>query len=306
MSFEPAYLALWRSGELARRAEQAQDLLHCCVCCGWRCRVDRGGLKDKQGVCRTGMLARVSSYGPHHGEESPLSGWRGSGAIFFADCNLCCQFCQNYDISQANPGPEMDAEALAECMLALQAAGCHNINFVSPTHVGPQILAALLVAVERGLRLPLVWNSGGYDSLALLALLDGIVDIYLPDMKYANARIAQQYSKAPSYPAVNQAAVRAMHAQVGDLQIGPDGLAQRGLLVRHLVLPHNLAGSGEVMRFLAQEISPRTYVNIMAQYRPLYRAAQYPKLNRRITAQEYRQALDCALEAGLTQLEQTG
>jgi len=246
----------------------------------------------------------VSSYNPHFGEEDPLVGRGGSGTIFFAWCNLKCQYCQNYDISQLGHGREVEPEALASMMLWLQEHGCHNINFVSPTHVVPQILAGLLLAAQAGLRLPLVYNTGGYDSLNTLTLLDGVVDIYMPDMKYADAEIAERYSKVKNYPAVNQAAVREMHRQVGDLVIDEDGVAQRGLLVRHLVLPGGLAGTAEIVRFLAEEISLNTYLNVMAQYRPCYRADRFPELNRSLTAEEYAEAVSLALQAGLTRLDQ--
>jgi putative pyruvate formate lyase activating enzyme len=245
----------------------------------------------------------VSSYGSHHGEEKPLRGWGGSGTIFFARCNLHCQYCQNYDISQTDDGEEVEPQELASTMLRLQAAGCHNINLVSPSHVAPQILAAVLVAAQAGLRLPLVYNTGGYDSLSTLKLLDGVVDIYMPDMKYADAGIAEQYSQVPNYPEVNRAAVREMHRQVGDLQIDVNGLATHGLLVRHLVLPGGLAGTAQVVRFLAGEISRATYLNVMDQYRPTYCAEGYPELNRRITREEYRSALRMAQQAGLYRLD---
>jgi putative pyruvate formate lyase activating enzyme len=238
------------------------------------------------------------------GEENPLRGWRGSGTIFFSGCNLRCQFCQNFEISQAASGGEVEPQELATMMLELQALGCHNINLVSPSHVVPQILAAVCLAAQAGLRLPLVYNTGGYDSMNALKLLDGVVDIYMPDMKYASSQVARYYSKIPNYAQVNQAAVSEMHRQVGDLQIDEDGLAVRGLLVRHLVLPNNLAGTGEVVQFLAQEISPDTYLNLMDQYRPAYNAGQFPKLRRQITAQEYREAIDLAHSAGLHRLDE--
>jgi putative pyruvate formate lyase activating enzyme len=295
-AFEPAYLALFRSGELKRRVEAAYERLHDCDFCGRECRVDR---YERTSSCKTGVRAIVTSYHPHLGEEDPLRGWRGSGTIFFAWCNLNCQFCQNYDISQLGHGHEVEPEDLAVMMLALQEQGCHNINVVSPTHVVPPILAAILIAAESGLRLPLVWNTGGYDSLATLALLDGVIDIYMPDMKYADEEIAHKYSKIRDYPEVNQAAVKEMHRQVGDLALNEDGVALRGLLVRHLVLPEGLAGTPEIARFLAEEVSRDTYINIMDQYRPCYRAAELPPLDRPITRAEHAQALQQAREAGL-------
>ncbi len=217
------------------------------------------------------------------GEEDPLRGWRGSGTIFFSRCNLHCQFCQNADISQTDSGDLAPPHEIAAMMLELQAHGCHNINLVSPSHVVPHILAAVLLAAQAGLVLPLVYNTGGYDSLETLALLDGVVDIYMPDMKFASAQTARHYSKIPNYPQANQAAVREMHRQVGDLQVDGRGIAQRGLLVRHLVLPNDLAGTAEIVRFLAQEISQDTYLNLMDQYHPAFNARQFPRLNRRIT-----------------------
>ena len=300
--FKPAYLDLLESGELERRVASGYDRLERCEICPQICRCNRR--IGKKGICRTGERARLSSYGPHMGEENPLRGWRGSGTIFFAGCNLRCQYCQNHDISQSETtGAEVEPDDLAAVMLELQAYGCHNINLVSPTHVVPQILAALLIAAKAGLRLPLVYNTGGYDSLETLALLDGIMDIYMPDMKYANAQIARRYSKCRNYPQVNQAAVREMHRQVGDLQLSADGLAIHGLLVRHLILPKNLAGSQEVMDFLVREISANTYLNVMDQYLPNYNAHLFPKLNRPIKASEYQETLNWAERAGLHRLE---
>lgn len=277
-------------------------MLSRCEVCAWKCRVDR--LSGKLGVCRTGDKARVCSFGAHLGEEDPLRGWRGSGTIFFGRCNLHCQYCQNYDISQFDAGDEVTAEQLARIMLSLQRAGCHNINLVSPSHVGPQILAAVRIAAQAGLRLPLVYNTGGYDSLEMLRLFDGVIDIYMPDMKYADAQVARRYSKIPNYPQVNRAAVGEMHRQVGDLQIGADGLATRGLLVRHLVLPNGLAGTQEVVTFLAEKISKNTYLNLMDQYRPAFQAHHYPALNRPVTRAEYQAAVEMAHQAGLHRLDQ--
>ncbi len=299
-SFRPLYLNCLRSGELAQRVKKAADQLSACQGCGWRCGADRRG--GELGKCQTGTLARVFSYGPHLGEERPLSGWNGSGTIFFASCNLKCQYCQNYAISQSNVGKEVDARELAGIMLELQETGCHNINLVSPSHVTPQILAAVAVAAQAGLRLPLVYNTGGYDSLDMLSLLDGVVDIYMPDMKYASEEPGRKYSGIPDYPQVNRAAVREMHRQVGDMQISA-GLAMRGLLVRHLVLPGGLAGTAEIVRFLAVEISPNTYLNLMDQYYPAFRAHLFPELNRRISRQEYQEAVQLAHQAGLYRLD---
>jgi putative pyruvate formate lyase activating enzyme len=299
--FTPAYLQL-PSGELRRRANEALAHMKNCNLCAQACQVNR--LEGELGICKTGTQARVSSYGPHLGEEDPLRGRRGSGTIFFSRCNLHCQFCQNHDISQTDAGQEVSAEQLATVMLTLQSSGCHNINFVSPSHVVPQILGALALAAKAGLRLPLVYNSGGYDALETLQLLDGIVDIYMPDMKYASGVNAKKYSRAADYPKVNRAAVKEMHRQVGDLQISENGLATRGLLIRHLVLPDDLAGTRQIVQFLADEISRNTYLNLMDQYRPAYNAGQYPELNRRLTTSEYAAAVQMAKEAGLTRLDE--
>ncbi|MEW6094157.1 MAG: radical SAM protein [Chloroflexota bacterium] len=303
MNFEPAYISLLHTGELERRAAEAQAHLACCDLCAWECKVDRTTPGVKLGVCRTGQKTKVSSFNPHHGEENPLRGWRGSGTIFFTRCNLHCQYCQNFDISQTDHGQEMEAEELAAIMLELQALGCHNINFVSPSHVVAQILAALVIAAREGLRIPLVYNTGGYDSLTALRLLDGVIDIYMPDMKYADARTALHLSKAKDYPTVNQCAVKEMHRQVGDLQLDEHGIAQRGLLVRHLVLPNDLAGTEAVVHFLAKEISKDTYLNLMDQYRPAFHAHNFPQLSRPITGEECQTAQCLAREAGLHRLD---
>ncbi len=297
----PAYLVHYFSGDLQRRADLAMDSLAHCRLCPWQCGVNR--LAGQLGQCRTGAQARVYSYIPHLGEEKPLRGTRGSGTIFFSGCNLHCQFCQNSDISQENYGMPVDSPHLASMMFELQQRGCHNLNLVSPTHVVPQILQALLAAVQQGLRLPLVYNSGGFDTLEILNWLDGLVDIYLPDMKYSNPAIAQKYSLAEDYPQVNRDAVKEMHRQVGDLQLNSDGVATRGLLVRHLLLPDGLAGTNAILQFLAKEISMNTYVNIMDQYRPDYNARDYPELMRLVTRDEYQQARQVAQNLGLNRLE---
>jgi len=296
----PSYLRLHDSGELARRAERARELLSPCTLCPRRCRVDR--VAGERGYCGGGDLASVSSAGPHFGEERPLVGTGGSGTVFLAGCSLGCAFCQNYEISHLRRGTEVTPAELANTMVRLQGLGCHNINFVTPTHFVPQILAALGPAIERGLRVPLVYNTGGYDALEALRLLDGVVDIYMPDAKYADARTAAALSGAADYPEVMTAALAEMHRQVGDLDIGPDGVARRGLLVRHLVLPEGLAGTPETMQFLAS-LSRDTYVNVMAQYRPCYKAHEHPALDRPITAAEYHEAVQAALDAGLHRLD---
>ncbi len=297
--FEPAYLRLLRSGELVARVEAAGAHLSHCDLCPRRCGVDRRQT-IRGAVCRTGERSVVQAYGPHHGEEPPLSGRRGSGTIFFGWCSLRCVFCQNWQISQRPGGYEVDAGRLAGMMLELQAAGCHNVNLVTPSHVVAQVLAGVLLAAAAGLRVPLVYNTGGYDSLEALALLDGVVDIYMPDMKYGDSDIARRLSHVRDYVAVNEAAVREMHRQVGDLVLDERGVARRGLLVRHLVLPGGLAGTEHVLEFIAREISPRTYVNVMDQYRPCYRADEVPALARPIRPEEYDEATDHARRLGLT------
>jgi len=282
---------------LRERAEIALSHLESCDLCPRACGADR--LTGELGYCRSGWLARVSSFTPHFGEEPPLVGVHGSGTIFMTGCNLACVYCQNYEISQLGEGREVLPTKLAEMMICLQEAGCHNINFVTPTHVIPQILEALVEAREMGLSVPLVYNSGGYDSVETLRLLDGIFDIFMPDAKYGTEAAAKKYSDAPDYTMVMKAAILEMHRQVGPLEIDDDGVAVRGLLVRHLVLPEGLAGTSEVVRFLAEEVSPETYLNVMAQYRPCYKARSYPELSRPITLREYAEAVGLARAAGL-------
>lgn len=295
------YKALLETSQLTQRVSDAYAHLKSCDVCPLQCGVNR--LKGELGICQTGALARVSSFGPHHGEERPLSGWRGSGTIFFARCNLRCVYCQNADISQVSPGHEVSPEALANMMLSLQEQGCHNINLVSPSHIVPQLLAAVEIAAQKGLMLPIIYNTGGYDSLEMLALLENVVDIYMPDMKYAEPHVALKYSLVGDYPKINQAAVLEMQRQVGDLQIDEEGIAWRGLLVRHLVLPNDLAGSEAIFTFLAVKVSKNVYLNIMSQYRPACDAHHYPELNRRINPEEYRAAIYTAGEFGLTRLD---
>jgi putative pyruvate formate lyase activating enzyme len=297
--FEPAYLNLYRTGELKQRARDAIKGLASCCGCPRNCRDDR--LANKTGICKTGRLASVNSYFPHRGEEHCLSGWRGSGTIFFSGCNLRCQFCQNHEISHLRSGAETEPEHLAEMMLELQAMGCHNINFVTPSHVVSQILEALVLAVEGGLRLPLVYNTSAYDSIESLHRMDGVVDIYMPDFKIWDSRIALKYLAAKNYPEAARRAIKEMHRQVGELKMDEQDLAKRGVLVRHLVMPRRIAGTHEITRFLTREISSHTYLNIMAQYSPANRVSEekFPEINHRITQQEFTDAMTAAHRAGL-------
>jgi putative pyruvate formate lyase activating enzyme len=298
----PAYLRLPRNSSLRDKARQALKGLSNCTLCPRRCSVDRTA--GEKGFCRTGANAWVSGYDAHFGEEAPLVGQNGSGTIFFTNCNLGCSFCQNYDISHQGAGFEISIEQLAQMMLELQTAGCHNINLVTPTHVVPHILAALVVAAEKGLRVPLVYNSSGYERVETLRALEGVIDIYMPDFKFWDADIARQTCQAPDYPAVARGALIEMHRQVGDLVLDDKGLARRGLLVRHLVLPNGLAGTGPIMRFIADHLSPRTYVNVMNQYRPCGQAVEFEDLDRCITREEYDLALRQARQAGILRLDQ--
>ncbi|HCS47982.1 MAG TPA: radical SAM protein [Candidatus Aminicenantes bacterium] len=300
-AFEAAYVHTHRAGLFPERIEKAFALFASCTLCPRRCRVNR--LNGELGTCRAGCLPEVSSYSPHFGEERPLVGLHGSGTIFLTHCNLRCSFCQNYSLSHLGEGREVSFERMARMMMELQDLGCHNINFVTPTHYVPQILKALPEAIDLGLRVPLVYNSSGYDSVAALKLLDGIFDIYMPDFKFARSGPAEEYCQAADYPEVARSAITEMHRQVGDLVLDERGIARRGLLVRHLVLPEGLAGTDEVVRFLAAEISPNTYVNIMDQYFPCGDIAPRSPLGRRITGEEFEEALDKARTAGLTRLD---
>ena len=294
---QPTYNELRRTGELHEKVEEAYKLMTPCELCPRCCGIDR--LAGRVGVCRTGVLPVISSYGPHFGEEPPLVGVNGSGTIFFGNCNLECIFCQNYEVSHGDQSREISIEDLADIMLNLGRQGCHNINLVSPTHQLPQILSALEIAAEAGLDIPIVYNCSGYEPVKVLAILDGIVDIYLPDAKYGNNDIGLVLSGVPDYWDRNREALREMYAQVGDLSMDDRGIAQSGLLVRHLVLPEGLAGTREVMHFLATDISKDIYVNIMDQYRPAYQAVGHPALGRRITREEYEEALRIAKAEGL-------
>jgi putative pyruvate formate lyase activating enzyme len=301
--FRPCYLGLFESGELARRVEEALNKLADCALCPRDCQIDRSA--GKIAVCQCGRHARVSSYFPHFGEEDCLRGTGGSGTIFFSGCNLRCIFCQNFDISWQVEGEVTPASELARMMLELQAHGCHNINFVTPEHVVPQILEALLIAAQAGLRLPLVYNTGAYDSLNTLRLMDGVVDIYMPDFKFWESEMARRYLKAADYPETARAAIKEMHRQVGPLVFDEDGVARRGLLLRHLVMPRDICGTGEIMHWIARELGADTYVNIMAQYRPAGRVSrtQYPEIDRYLTQDEFQRAINAAREAGLFRLD---
>ncbi|MFH0823040.1 MAG: radical SAM protein [Pseudomonadota bacterium] len=300
--FEPAYLKCLREGGLGEKVRQGREMLKECAVCPRECRVDRTA--GEKGFCETGDKAIVASVHAHYGEERPLVGHGGSGTIFFSSCNLRCVFCQNYEISQLEEGEEVETEQLADMMLRLQHQGCGNINFVTPSHVVPQILDAVHMAAPAGLKVPLVYNTGGYDSVYSLKLLDGVVDIYMPDIKFMDSELSRRYMNAADYPAVVKAAIREMHRQVGDLRINEQGIAERGLLVRHLVMPEGQADTRTAMRFLAQEISKNTYVNIMNQYRPCGDALKFASLARSADRKEYLSAVEAAMEEGITRLDE--
>lgn len=300
---EPCYIRLHRDGTLAARTQAALDILKRCRLCPRACGVDR--THGQRGFCATGRLSGVASYGAHFGEEAPLVGRHGSGTIFFTGCNLGCSFCQNYDISHGVSGPATSSKELAAMMVELAGSGCHNINFVTPSHVIPQILEALAPAIEQGLRVPLVYNSSGYDTVESLRLLSGIFDIYMPDFKFWDGSWSERFCRAPDYPEVARAALKEMHAQVGDLVI-EQGLAVSGLLVRHLVMPNDVAGTADIMEFLAREVSRDTYVNVMMQYRPCFHAVGDVAIGRRVTAAEYTRAVEAARKAGLHRLDKGG
>ena len=300
-SFEPAYIETSRTGLLKKKVDQACKILSACTLCPRRCKVDRRS--GETGVCMTADKAYVSSYSPHFGEEAPLVGRHGSGTVFFTHCNLLCLFCQNFDISHQGVGESVSNEQLANIMMHLQGSGCHNINFVTPSHVVPQILSAVEIAVELGLRVPLVYNSSGYDSLQTLKLLEGIFDIFMPDFKFWDADVAQKTCDAEDYPEVARQALIEMHRQVGDLATDASGIAQRGVLLRHLVLPHGLAGTRQVMKFVAERVSTNTYVNIMPQYRPCGRAAEIKELSQHLSQKDFQAALEAARQEGIGRLD---
>ena len=298
--FRAAYTLLSES-KFNAKINALEEILKSCSLCPRECHVDRTA--GERGFCNTGDSPFVSSWNPHFGEERPLVGRHGSGTIFFGNCNLGCLFCQNYTISHLGEGIEISHEKLADIMLSLQNTGCHNINLVTPTHQVPAIVRALKIASGRGLEIPVVYNCGGYESVDTLKILDGIIDIYMPDFKYADKRHAAKYSSAPDYPEKARLAIKEMHRQVSDLIINREGIAERGLLIRHLVLPGDIAGTAEVVKFISEEISKDAYVNIMDQYYPCYMAFENPPLNRRITEKEYSVAIEHAIRAGLKRID---
>jgi len=300
-TLDPLYINTAQSGLLAKKIETAGAALERCGLCPRKCHVDR--LSGATGICRTGPRAMVSSFHAHFGEEAPLVGINGSGTIFFTCCNLMCTFCQNFDISHQGAGREVSDDELAAMMLSLQDQGCHNINLVTPSHVVPQILSALEIAAHKGLHIPIIYNSGGYDDIDTVKLLEGVIDIYMPDFKFWDPKIAEITCNAPDYPEIAKKALREMHRQVGDLIIDNAGIARRGLLIRHLVLPDDLAGTRYIVQFIRRTLSPDTYVNIMSQYRPCGRAHETKELDRALSADEYRRALQMARNEGLTRLD---
>ncbi len=293
----PSYLNLLYSGELEKRVEEAKKYLSPCTVCPRNCRANRPG--GQKGICRAGRDLKIASYNLHYGEEPPISGTRGSGTIFFTGCSLKCRFCQNYPISQLNHGNDYSVEQLADMMIELQSLGAHNINLVTPTHFVPHIIRAVFIAAQHGLNIPLVYNTGGYDSITMLRLLDGIIDIYLPDIKYASDEYAFEYSTVKDYVTVNRQALREMHRQVGGLVLDENGIALSGMIVRHLILPEDRAQTCESMTFIAEQLSPDTYVSLMNQYFPANDAYKFKKLSRRITNAEYRNAVGCLGKNGL-------
>ncbi len=293
----PSYIDNHQNGLLKERKDKLLSILNSCTLCPHECRVNR--LSGEKGICQAADTACVSSAFPHFGEEPPLVGRRGSGTIFFANCNLRCEFCQNHDISHSNNGNEVAPERLAELMLYLQGIGCLNINFVTPTHYAAQIIQALSIAVEMGLNVPLVWNCSGYDSLEVIKLLDGIIDIYMPDVKFGDIEKAKHLTSARNYFENAKSVLKEMYRQVGDFELDDNGIGVKGLLVRHLVMPEDTAGSKNILKFIAEEVSQHTYVNIMEQYHPAFQAFKYPDINRRITPDEYKTVIEYAKEVGL-------
>jgi len=303
--FEPAYLKLHRTGELKKRGEKLWNMMKSCKLCPRTCGANR--LKGEKGFCGATSQLVISSYHPHFGEERPLVGKGGSGAIFFTHCGLRCVFCINWEISQGGIGESGSIEQLADMMLRLQKLGCHNINLVTPTHYSAHIILAVDMAAGKGLRLPLIYNTCGWERLEILKMLDGIVDIYLPDFKYSDGNMAAKYSSGSTgYPQITKEALLEMHRQVGVAKPAKDELMYRGLMIRHLVMPNNVGGTKEVIKWIAENLPKDTYLNIMSQYRPMYKAFDYPEISRRITRQEYEEAVRCAKELGLTNLDIQG
>jgi putative pyruvate formate lyase activating enzyme len=286
--------------DLSALRETLWKILENCHLCPHKCHINR--LKGEIGICRTKVKAKISSYGPHYGEEPELVGKNGSGTIFFSYCNLKCLYCQNYEISQLGEGKEVESSELAEIMLYLQDLGCHNINLVSPTHVIPQIIDALITARKQGLKLPLVYNSGGYDDVNTLKLLAGVIDIYMPDAKYGTNEAGEKYSKVKNYWDINREVLKEMHQQVGDLVVNQNGIAEEGLIIRHLVLPNQIASSFTILEFIAHNLSLNTYLNIMTQYRPCYLSYRYPELARPITKSEFEEVINYAQKLGLKRI----
>ena len=297
VKYIPSYLELFNKGIFPERVIKLKEILRECTLCPRNCRVNR--LEGEKGFCRAGAEACVSSVGPHFGEEAPLTGRNGSGTIFFTYCNLGCVFCQNYDISHSGHGEVLPSSELASRMLYLQKTGCHNINLVTPTHFVPQIVEALETAIKGGLKVPIVFNCGGYESVEVLKLLEGIIDIYMPDAKFSDPKVSEKLCHARDYYKVLKEALKKMHRQVGVLKTDETGIASRGVLIRHLVMPDKLAGSEEVLRFIAEELSKDSYVNIMRQYYPCYKAGDYPEISRSITPQEYNRACEIGKSYGL-------
>lgn len=291
-----SYTKLVTSKKIDKHIEQLYSILSACELCPRKCQVNR--LKGEKGFCKSAEEVIISSVGPHFGEEPELVGRKGSGTIFLTNCNLGCVYCQNYDISHLGHGRIMSLEEIAKCMISLQNIGCHNINFVTPTHFTPQLVKAIKIAAQMGLKVPIVYNCGGYENVEVIKLLEGIIDIYMPDIKYSDSVEAKKYSTAADYFDRCCEAIKEMHRQVGDLEV-KNGIATRGLLVRHLILPNNIAGTEKVLRFIAEKVSRHTYVNIMDQYRPLYRANEFPEINRRPTVNEYNAAVEIAEKLGL-------
>ena len=292
MAFTPSYIPLHEQGDLRQRIQVLNEFLRECCLCPRECRVDR--LKGELGYCKAGSELEISSAFPHFGEEPPLVGQQGSGTIFLTHCNLRCVFCQNYDITHLGRGEPVTLSDMARVMLRLQEMGCHNINFVTPTHYVPQIVASFPEAIDLGFRLPIVYNCSGYESIEVIRLLKGIVDIYMPDLKFMKGEYSEKFCNAPDYPRVIRNVLEEMHSQVGDLSVNSEGIAERGLLIRHLVMPNGISSSQEVLQFIAEEISVHSYINIMEQYRPEFRADEYPEIDRQITHKEYLDAIQMA------------